>query len=77
MGWVEIVSTPSLTSPVCRNSQDDHLLSALAHGRCDGHVMGDKDPLSIKRRKGIPILSQGEFRKFESRPRKKGKVDRL
>lgn len=55
-----------LSPPVCRDSDDDIILSAALESDADCIISGDKDLLVIKEFKGIPILKPAAFWAFEA-----------
>ena len=58
---VEVVDSVPLAHSVCRDPDDDHVLSAAVVGHADCIVTGDQDLLVLKEYEGIPILSPREF----------------
>lgn len=54
-----------LPTPVCRDSDDDHVLAAAAAAAVDFIVTGDKDLLTLRAYEGIPILSPSDFARLE------------
>ena len=58
-----LVDPVPLSSPVCRDPDDDNILAAALAGNCDCIVTGDKDLLVLKEYLGIPILSPTAFHK--------------
>jgi len=54
-----------LSSPVCRDHKDDNILASAVSGNAECIIAGDEDFLTLKTFRGIPILSPGEFWKFE------------
>ena len=63
---MEVVEPEKLSSPVCRDSDDDNILAAAAAGNCECIVTGDKDLLVLKEYDEIKILSPREFSDQES-----------
>jgi uncharacterized protein len=56
----EIVITPPLPAPVCRDPDDDAVLACAIAAQVDAIVSGDDDLLTLKEFQGIPILSPAE-----------------
>jgi len=66
LGWmVTVVEPVSLDSTVCRDQDDDAVLSAALGGDAACIVTGDKDLLDLGEYHGIPILSPDRFWRFE------------
>ncbi|MEW6686525.1 MAG: putative toxin-antitoxin system toxin component, PIN family [Candidatus Edwardsbacteria bacterium] len=61
---VMVTYTP-LSSPVCRDPDDDHILASAVSGNVDCLISGDEDLLVLKDFQGIPILKPSDFWKFE------------
>ncbi len=61
-----LMDAPSLPKPVCRDPDDDGILSAAAMGGVACLVTGDPDLLVLKGFRGIPILRPGDFWRFEA-----------
>lgn len=59
------IEAKPLSSPVCRDPEDDPILAAAMEGKADCLITGDEDLLILKRFKGIPILKPNQFWKFE------------
>jgi putative PIN family toxin of toxin-antitoxin system len=55
----------SLSSPVCRDADDDHVLAAAVGGGVDCLITGDEDLLVLREFQGIPILRPADFWRFE------------
>ncbi len=55
----------SLSLPICRDPDDDHILASAISGNVDCLISGDKDILVLKDFQGIPILKPSNFWKFE------------
>jgi len=60
-----MISFKSLPSPVCRDPKDDDILASAMNGKVQGIITGDKDLLILKEFQDIPILTPGEFWKFD------------
>ena len=57
-----IVTPGRLTiPPVCRDSDDDHILACAIEGHADYVVTGDQDLLSLERYREIPIIDPAAF----------------
>lgn len=56
----EIVITPPLPEPVCRDPDDDAVLACAIAAQVDAIVSGDDDLLTLKQFQGIPILTPAE-----------------
>lgn len=56
----DVVESPPFGRPICRDSEDDHILSAALHGKVDILVTGDRDLLVLKSFQAIPILTPRE-----------------
>jgi putative PIN family toxin of toxin-antitoxin system len=63
---MESVEPVALDQPVCRDTDDDHILGTAIAGQAECIVTGDKDLLVLKQYEGIHILSPGDFADFES-----------
>lgn len=57
----EIVESGSLSSPVCRDSDDDNVLALARDGNADCLVTGDDDLLVLESFEGIPIIPPRAF----------------
>lgn len=55
----------NIGSKICRDPDDDRVLSAALGGRVDCLITGDDDLLSLKRVGPVVILSPAEFWKWE------------
>jgi len=60
----EILIPEHLSSNVCRDPDDIHVLGLAVAGKADCIVTGDKDLLVLKKFNGMPILSPREFSVF-------------
>lgn len=56
----EVVESPPLPQPVCRDPDDDAVLAAAIAGQVDLIVSGDNDLLSLKQYRNIPICSPAD-----------------
>lgn len=61
----EIVTTESLAAPICRDPDDDTVISTALAGQCACIVTGDKDLLALETINGIRIVSPGSFWQLE------------
>jgi len=52
---------PTETIAICRDPEDDHILSCALKAEVDFLVTGDKDLLALKSFRGIPIVKPREF----------------
>lgn len=62
---VEVVEPEPLPEPVCRDPDDDHVLTAAQASGSACLITGDKDLLVLERFDGIPILRPSDFWAFE------------
>ena len=58
---MEFILPEDLSSPVCRDPDDDNILAAALTGNCDFIVTGDKDLLILNPFGNIQILSPRTF----------------
>lgn len=58
---VSLVVAVPLSTPVCRDPDDDLVLATALSGQADVIISGDKDLLVLKVHQGIPILSPRQF----------------
>lgn len=58
---MEVVTPVSLSSPVCRDPDDDNILATAVAGNCECIISGDKDLLVLKQLGDIKIFSPSEF----------------
>lgn len=63
---MEVVTPENLSSPVCRDPDDDNILATAVAGNCECIITGDKDLLVLKQFGEIKILSPREFSDQES-----------
>ena len=63
---MESVEPAKLTSPTCRDSDDDMILATGLSARADCIITGDNDLLDLKQYEGIPIIKPAEFWRFEA-----------
>ena len=61
---VMLTYTP-LSSPICRDPDDDHILASAISGNVDCLISGDEDILVLKEFQEIPILKPNDFWRFE------------
>lgn len=59
--FATLVDPPPLANPVCRDRDDDWVLSAAIAGEADAIVTGDQDLLILKQHQSIPILTPRQF----------------
>jgi putative PIN family toxin of toxin-antitoxin system len=57
----QTVSTTSVVSGICRDPDDDHILSCALSAEADYLVTGDSDLLELKAFHGIRIVTPGAF----------------
>lgn len=57
----EITGTVELDESLCRDKNDIHILSTAISGEADMIVTGDEDLLTLKRFRGIDIVSPRQF----------------
>jgi putative PIN family toxin of toxin-antitoxin system len=57
----QLVTPTSLVSGVCRDPDDDQILSCALSAKADYLVTGDIDLLELKEFRGIKILNPGAF----------------
>jgi len=57
----QIVSHESMVSGICRDPDDDQILSCALSAKADYLVTGDNDLLELKKFHGIRILTPGAF----------------
>jgi putative PIN family toxin of toxin-antitoxin system len=60
----EILIPERLSSKLCRDPDDLHVLGLAVTGKADCIVTGDKDLLALKKFHNIPILTPREFSVF-------------
>jgi putative PIN family toxin of toxin-antitoxin system len=63
---MEIVTPEKLSSPVCRDPDDDNILATAAAGNCAHIITGDKDLLALEQFGETKILSPRAFAEQES-----------
>jgi putative PIN family toxin of toxin-antitoxin system len=61
-----LVTPVPLEAPVCRDPDDDVVLSTARTGECPAIVTGDQDLLILDRFEGIRVLTPSGFWKWES-----------
>ena len=57
----QMVSPASMVSGICRDQDDDQILSCALSAEADYLVTGDSDLLELKKFRGIRILTPGAF----------------
>ena len=62
-----IVTAEPLPVPVCRDQDDDNIISTAIAGECKCIVTGDKDLLVLKHYRGIDIISPDRFWRYEAK----------
>jgi putative PIN family toxin of toxin-antitoxin system len=60
-----LVEARPLSSPVCRDPDDDAVLAAALSGEVDCLITGDPDLLILEEFEGVPIMKPNQFWKFE------------
>jgi putative PIN family toxin of toxin-antitoxin system len=60
-----LVAPSRLSSPACRDPDDDMVLGTAIAGQADCIVTGDKDLLVLREFQGIDIVRPAEFTQFE------------
>ncbi|MEI7900043.1 MAG: putative toxin-antitoxin system toxin component, PIN family [bacterium] len=66
---VRIVDPKPLTTPLCRDPDDDRILAAALSAQCRAIITGDKDLTDLRQVDGIVIMTPSEFWKFEAEAR--------
>ncbi|GAI59240.1 unnamed protein product [marine sediment metagenome] len=61
----EMITYTPLSTPICRDSDDDHVLASAVSGNVDCLISGDEDLLVLKNFQGLPIIRPGDFWRFE------------
>lgn len=64
---LKVIEPEKLTSPACRDPDDDMILATGVAARADCIVSGDNDLLDMKQYQQIPIIKPAEFWRFEMR----------
>jgi uncharacterized protein len=59
-----IAPDAGLSHPVCKDKDDDHIISAALGAKVACIITGDKDFLAVKSAFGIPIIAPSAFWKF-------------
>jgi putative PIN family toxin of toxin-antitoxin system len=62
---LELVVAGALDEPVCRDPDDDFILSGALAAAADCLITGDEDLLVLEEYKGICILKPGDFWRYE------------
>jgi putative PIN family toxin of toxin-antitoxin system len=60
-----VITKSSLSSPVCRDPDDDAIIGAAISAKVDCLITGDKDLLILKEVQKIPTVKPLDFWKFE------------
>jgi putative PIN family toxin of toxin-antitoxin system len=55
--FIAALADPGHVPPVCRNSDDDHVLAAAGDGQANWIVTGDKDLLHLGSHRGVEIIT--------------------
>ena len=63
---LELIEPAKLSSPACRDPDDDMILATGIAARANCIVTGDNDLLDLKQYQGIPIIKPAEFWRFEA-----------
>lgn len=61
----EMLTYTPLSTPVCRDPDDDQVLASAVSGNVDCLISGDEDLLVLKNFQGLPIIRPGDFWRFE------------
>jgi putative PIN family toxin of toxin-antitoxin system len=61
----EMLTYTPLSTPICRDPDDDHILASAVSGNVDCLISGDEDLLVLKNFRGLPIIGPGDFWRFE------------
>ena len=62
LGSRAVMVTPrKMEKPMCRDSDDDHIIGTAIAGNCECIVTGDKDLLDLQRVQGIRVVSPADF----------------
>lgn len=56
----DLVDAPALPLPVCRDADDDAVLACAIAAQTDAIVSGDRDLLTLRSYKGIPIVGTAQ-----------------
>ena len=60
-----MVTYVPLSTPICRDHDDDQVLASAVSGNGDCLISGDENLLALKNFRGIPILKPSDFWRFE------------
>ena len=63
-GHFILVKPKPLERPICRDLDDDHVISVALHAGTDAVITGDKDLLCLVSHQGIRFISPREFWDF-------------
>lgn len=66
-GNLELVEAEPLDEPICRDPDDEFILSGALSAAVDCLITGDEDLLVIEEYKGIRILKPGDFWRYDKR----------
>lgn len=61
----EMLTYTPLSTPICRDPDDDHVLASAVSGNVDCLISGDEDLLVLKNFHGLPIIRPSDFWRFE------------
>ena len=61
----QIVEPETLSSPVCRDADDDNVLATAVAGQCEIIITGDKDLLVLQQMNDIKIVNPATFAQQE------------
>ncbi|MBM3702919.1 MAG: putative toxin-antitoxin system toxin component, PIN family [Actinobacteria bacterium] len=61
----EMLTYTPLSTPICRDPDDDYVLASAVSGNVDCLISGDEDLLVLKNFQGLPIIRPGDFWRFE------------
>ncbi len=61
----EMLTYAPLSTPICRDPDDDHILASAVSGNVDCLISGDEGLLVLKNFQGLPIIRPSDFWRFE------------
>jgi len=61
----EMLTYTPLSTPICRDLDDDHVLASAVSGNVDCLISGDEDLLVLKNFQDLPIIRPDDFWRFE------------